>query len=45
MSEPDEDTFYDLKKDEFILLARDLQLEARKAVRKYHIRILFLSNE
>ena len=35
MSEPCEDTFYDYKKDELILLAKRLKLEVKKAMRKH----------
>ena len=34
MSEPCEDTFYDLKKDDLISLAKHLKLEVKKALRK-----------
>ena len=37
MSEPNEDTFHDLKKDELISLAKYLQLEVKKAMRKHQI--------
>ena len=37
MLEPCEDTFYDLKKDERILLAKHLKLEVKKAMRKHQI--------
>ena len=37
MSEPCEDTFYDLKKNELILLAKHLKLEVKKAFRKHQI--------
>ena len=32
MSEPSEDTFYDLKKDELISLAKHLKLEVKTAM-------------
>ncbi|PFX11776.1 hypothetical protein AWC38_SpisGene24381 [Stylophora pistillata] len=35
MSEPCEDTFYDLKKDELISLGKHLELEVKKAMRKH----------
>ena len=37
MSEPCEDTFYDLKKDELISLAKHFKLEVKKAMRKHQI--------
>ena len=37
MSEPCEDTFYNLKKDELISLAKHLKLEVKKAMRKHQI--------
>ena len=37
LSEPCEDTFYDLKKDELISLAKHLKLEVKKAMRKHQI--------
>ena len=37
MSEPCEDTFYDLKKDELISLAKHLKLEVKKALLKHQI--------
>ena len=37
MSEPCEDTFYDLKKDELISLAKNLKLKVKKATRKHQI--------
>ena len=37
MLEPSEEAFYDLKKDELISLAKHLQLEVKKAMRKHHI--------
>ena len=37
MSEPCEDTFYDLKKDELISLAKHLKLEVKKVMRKHQI--------
>ena len=37
MSEPSEDTFYDLKKDKFNSLAKHLKLEVKKAMRKHQI--------
>ena len=44
MSEPSEDTFYDLKKDELISLAKHLQLEVKKAMRKYQIQHIILKH-
>ena len=44
MSEPSEDTFYDLKKDELISLAKHLKLEVRKAMRKYQIQNIILKH-
>ena len=44
MSEPNEDTFYDLKKDELISLAKHLKLEVRKAMRKYQIQDIILKH-
>ena len=35
MSEPCEDTFYDLRKDELVSLAKHLKLEVKKAMRKH----------
>ena len=35
--EPREATFYDLKKDELISLAKHLKLEVKKAMRKHQI--------
>ena len=37
ISEPCEDTFYDLKKDELISLAKHLKLEVKKTMRKHQI--------
>ena len=37
LSEPCEDTYYDLKKNELILLAKHLKLEVKKALRKHQI--------
>ena len=37
MSEPCEDTFYDLKKDELIPFVKHLKLEVKKAMRKHQI--------
>ena len=37
MSEPCEDTFSDLKKDELISLAKHLKLEVKKAMLKHQI--------
>ena len=42
MSEPNEDTFHDLKKDELISLAKHLKLEVKKALRKYQIQDIIL---
>lgn len=44
MSEPSKDPFYDLKKDELISLAKYLQLEVRKAMRKYQIQDVMLKH-
>ena len=44
MSKPDEDTFYDLKKDELILLAEQLQLEVKKAMRKHQIQHMIVKH-
>ena len=40
MSKTDEDTFYDLKKDELILLAEHLELEVRKAIQHIIVKLL-----
>ena len=37
MLEPCEDTFYDLKKDKLISIAKHLKLEVKKAMRKHQI--------
>ena len=37
MSEPYEDTFYDLKKDELISLAKHFKLKVKKAMRKHPV--------
>lgn len=37
MLEPSKDTFYDLKKDELISLAKHLKPEVKKAMRKHQI--------
>ena len=42
MSKPDEDTFYDLKKDELILIAEHLQLQVKKAMRKDQIQHMIM---
>ena len=47
ISKPDEDTFYDLRKNEFISLAEHLKLEVKKATRKHqiqHIKVKHLVN-
>ena len=44
MSEPNEDTFHDLKKDELISLAKYLQLEVKKAMRKHQIQDIILKH-
>ena len=37
MSEPSEDVFFQLKKDEPICLAKHLQIEVKKCMRKYQV--------
>ena len=37
MLQPSEDTFYDLKNDQLISLAKHLKLEVKKAMRKHQI--------
>lgn len=44
MSESDEDTFFDLKKDELISFAKHLKLEIRKAMRKYQVQDISLQH-
>ena len=44
MSEPWEDTFYDLKKDELILLAKHFKLEIKKAMRKHQIQNIIVEH-
>lgn len=44
MSEPCEDTFYDLKKDELISLAKHLKLEVKKAMRKHQIQDIIVKH-
>ena len=44
ISEPSEDTFYDLKKDELISLAKHLKLEVKKAMRKHQIQKLIVKH-
>ena len=44
MSKHDEDTFYDLKKDELISLAEHLKLEVKKATRKHQIQHIIVKH-
>ena len=44
MSEPCEDTFYDLKKDELISLAKHFKLEVKKAMRKHQIQNIIVEH-
>ena len=44
MLEPCNITFYDLKKDELISLAKDLKLEVKKAMRKHHIQNIIVEH-
>ena len=44
MSEHCEDTFYDLKKDELISLAKNLKLEVEKAMRRHQIRDIIVKH-
>ena len=44
MSEPSEDTFAELRKDELISLAKHLKLEAKKAMKKNQIQYIVLEH-
>ena len=44
MSEPSQDTSYDLKKDELISLAKHLKLEVKKAMRKHQIQHIIVNH-
>ena len=44
ISKPDEDTFYDLRKNEFISLAEHLKLEVKKATRKHQIQHIIVKH-
>ena len=44
LSEPCEDTFYDLEKDELISLAKHLKLEGKKAMRKHQIQNIVIKH-
>ena len=44
MSEPCEDTFFDLKKDELVSLAKHLKLEVKKALRKHQIQNIIVKH-
>ena len=44
MSEPCKDTFYDLKKNDLISLAKYLRLEVKKAIRKHQIQDIIVKH-